>query len=105
MGKEATLDSLNKMIGEYSFEAGGHSYVVLPLRLREVRGYTQEGIFGYNPVFLVTDEGMRAKLDEWLKAKVRTAKGEPVTLAMVEEADWTTDDLRRFLDKLAGISG
>lgn len=105
MAKEASLSSLNMMLGRDDFEAGGHRYTVLPLKLKEVRGFTEGGIFGYNPAWLVTDEEKRAQLDSWLRRQVRTDKGEPVTLAMVEDGDWTTDDLRRFLDKLAGISG
>lgn len=105
MAKEASLDSLSKMLGEHNFEAGGHRYVVLPTKLREIRAYMEEQLYGYTPQYLATVDELRAKVDHWMQKQLRDAKGNAVSLAMAEEADWTTDDLRRLLEKLAGISG
>lgn len=106
MGKEATLNSLEKMLGAGDgFKAGGHPYKVLPLLLTEIPDFVSDNIPIEEPFYVMVITEMTPKLDKWLSAKVRDARGEAVTLERATADGWDLENLRECLRRMALLSG
>lgn len=107
MPKETKVTFENLFAEGDEFNVGERKYVVLPLILTDAVKFAKESLYAYKSMAYIIDaEGpMRERVDYWLKQAVRTDKNEPVTVEMVEEAKWTTKDLRKCLQMIGELSG
>jgi|BioPla2DNA2_1021312.scaffolds.fasta_scaffold118447_3 hypothetical protein len=110
--KEATKPAeiaakLGVMLGTGDMlEAQGKKYKILPLKLKEVDEFLQDNmIVGDAQFFNISNKDSRANLDKWLKRKVSTADGEPLTVEQAMEDDWDLDDLKACIRALIRLSG
>jgi hypothetical protein len=97
--------SLNTVFGNgEEFTTGGHSYVVFPLKLKEIQEFLDDNLSldaqGYN--LLIPDA--KIKVGKWLERKAQS-NGKPLTYEQAMEDDWDMNDVKEFLRKLAGLSG
>jgi hypothetical protein len=90
--------------GEYTIFQGKR-YKVKPLKLRDREEFIKDELNFGSQFFTLIDAGLTAKLEKWMGRYLFDENDEPVTLAMVEEADWDIADLRKFVRMLVDISG
>jgi hypothetical protein len=109
MGKdkpEHTHTDMDKLFARAkSFEAGGHSYRVLPLLVTDAIEYGELCLWVYDGAHIIGLEEGRVAFSNWLEKAARTMTGEVVTLETVKADGWTTADVQEYLKVLAGASG
>lgn len=111
---EESIDpvSLETMLSEHSFKAGGRDYTIVPVRLKDMNEFFNDKIFitndknGYFSMAMMamTDE-QAPIIDKWIKRCLKY-NGEYASLSLVSnEHGWFAVDLARFLCDLSGLSG
>jgi len=105
VAKDAKVTPLSTMLGSgEEFCAGGNTYKVRPLKLKEVDEFLNDNISIGAQLFNVVNKDMREKLGKWLQ-KCFTKDGKPLTLEMAMEDDWDLADLKMAVQRLIDISG
>jgi len=104
--EESPLASLSTMLGSGdSFSVGNKKYTVKPLKLKDVEGFSSDGVNIGPQMFSVVNEAARKNLEKWMAKQVFDANGEPVTLEKAIADDWDLTDLRRCVQTMIDISG
>lgn len=97
---------LSAMSGSGNFvEIAGKQYQLTVLKVKESDEFTGDNInFGSQFLTLANPEE-KAIFLKWLGRHLFTESGEPVTLEIIENDDWTIVDIKTFWRLLVDFSG
>jgi hypothetical protein len=106
--------SLETMLGEHNYSVKGRSYTLLPIKLKHIPEFKDNGnkVFipgpdytdGFMQFIYLQDNAYCECLDKWIQRQL-IFNGQPATLEMLMEHDWDIDDLGKFLRDMTRVSG
>lgn len=104
--KEAKPVPLSAMTGSGAMiEIAGKQYQLTVLKVKESEEFTQDNVNFGSQYLTLMDPDAKATLVKWLGRHLFTETGEPVTLEIIENDDWTVADIKTFWRKLVDFSG
>lgn len=104
--KEAKPVPFSAMAGSgTTIEIAGKQYQLTVLKVKESEEFTQDNVNFGSQYLTLMDPDAKATLVKWLGRHLFTETGEPVTLEIIENDDWTVADIKTFWRKLVDFSG